>query len=140
MKGPSYIAAAAWPGLRVKVWRRRYNWALGRAKANGEEAQRLRGEVEQERVRLAGCGVAALGGTSPEQIVKQGDYGYSASYQSTLELRQKYDEARRQVEALCKELDDSAQCTQDERPCSEIGTCIKCWLEWALAQARKGAS
>lgn len=39
-------------------------------------------EVEQLRVQLAGCGVAALQNTesSKEQRAKRGDYGYSESY------------------------------------------------------------
>lgn len=49
------------------------------------------GEAEQLRAQLAGCGVAALGGTSPEHVAKPGDYGYSASYGYVLALRRKYD-------------------------------------------------
>jgi hypothetical protein len=41
------------------------------------------------RVQLAGCGVAACGGIKNPAI--QGDYGWSQSYQSTLELRQQYE-------------------------------------------------
>lgn len=49
------------------------------------------GGEEQLRVQLAGCLVAAEGGTSPAQVAKEGDYGWSASYQAVLDLRQKYD-------------------------------------------------
>ncbi len=57
-------------------------------------------EIDQLRVQLAGCGVAALGGTSDSQICKQGQYGWSASYQETLDLRLKYEALTAQVERL----------------------------------------
>ena len=47
-----------------------------------EQAERLEYEVEQLRVQLAGCGVAAMQNTgeSVKNRAKPGDYGYSASY------------------------------------------------------------
>ena len=56
----------------------------------------LLAQIEQLRCQLAGCGVAALGATGPELIVKQGDYGWSASYQDVLELRRRYEELLRE--------------------------------------------
>ena len=46
-------------------------------------------EVDQLRVQLAGCGVAALGWN--QNPAKVGDYGWSQSYQDVLELRRKYE-------------------------------------------------
>lgn len=61
-----------------------------------ERVKAAENDLEQLRVQLAGCGVAALGGTSEPVVAKKGDYGWSPAYQDTLDLRLKYD-------ALCKE-------------------------------------
>jgi len=53
-------------------------------------------EIEQLRVQLAGCSVAALGGT--KDIAKQGDYGWSPTYQDVLDLRLKYDKLNEEKE------------------------------------------
>ena len=53
------------------------------------EIKRLKQEVEQLTVQLAGCGVAALGGT--DDPAEKGAYGWSVAYQDILELRRKYD-------------------------------------------------
>ncbi len=46
-------------------------------------------EVEQLRVQLAGCSIAALGGT--KDPATQGQYGWSVAYQDVLELRRDRD-------------------------------------------------
>lgn len=55
-------------------------------------------ECEQLRVQLAGCGVAALGGTN--NPAKKGDYGWSQAYQDVLDLRLKYDDLQRKVDKI----------------------------------------
>ena len=52
-----------------------------------QENAKLKAELEQERVRLAGCGCEALGYAKD---CKKGDYGYSASLQDVRDLRLKY--------------------------------------------------
>ena len=49
----------------------------------------LKSHVEQLQVQLAGCGVAALGGTSEKAVV--GDFGWSPTYEEVLNLRNAYD-------------------------------------------------
>lgn len=55
----------------------------------------LRDEVEQLRVQLTGCGIAALGGKF--EYATEGSYGWSQAYQDVLELRQAYDRLKRQT-------------------------------------------
>jgi len=66
------------------------------------DVERLKKELEQERVRLAGCGVAALG--YGEELSKD-SYGFSASYQDVLNLRKKYES---EVERLKKGSPDTS--------------------------------
>lgn len=67
----------------------------GLAKAN----EKLHHDLEQLRVQLAGCGVAAKGGIAPRaDEAKPGDFGWSASYGDVLETRYAY-------EALLKAID-----------------------------------
>lgn len=54
------------------------------------ECAKARNEAEQLRVQLAGCSVAAMGGTT--NPAKRGDYGWSPAYQNVLDLRIKLDE------------------------------------------------
>ena len=54
-------------------------------------------ELEQERVRLASCLIAAEGGT--KDIVKQGDYGWSPAYQATLNLQAELERVRGELQS-----------------------------------------
>lgn len=51
-------------------------------------------EIAQLRVQLAGCSVAALGGTNKKQRAGVNDYGWSPAYQDVLNLRLKLDNIR----------------------------------------------
>lgn len=47
-------------------------------------------EIEQLRVQLAGCGVAALGYAKGKNDCKKGDYGWSQSFEDVKNLWNKY--------------------------------------------------
>lgn len=55
-----------------------------------EKYDKVCAEVERLQVQLAGCSVAALGGTR-KQLAKPGMYGWSAAYEDVLKLRLKYE-------------------------------------------------
>jgi hypothetical protein len=81
------------------------DWKRDRLIADKDAVIRERdGEIERLRVQLAGCGVAALGGTSPETICTQDQWGWSPAYQSTLELRIKHDALSKRVAELVEGL------------------------------------
>ena len=54
-----------------------------------KEIEELKEQLEQERVKLAGCGCEALGYAKD---CNKGDYGYSASFQDVRDLREKYEQ------------------------------------------------
>lgn len=59
--------------------------------------EEYRKEVDQLRVQLAGCGVAALG---CRPFAVKGEFGWSASYGDVVTLREKYEESQKEVERL----------------------------------------
>lgn len=77
-----------------------------------EGVERLKREVNQLQVQLAGCAVAAEGGTSPEHVAECGDYGWSASYQAVLDCRRELDQLRDTL----REVAEAVGCEPSEVP------------------------
>ena len=67
--------------------------------AQQTEIERLAKERNQLQVRLAVCAVATQGHIGPEQLAKQGDYGWSLAYQDVVDLLRKYEELVKKGEA-----------------------------------------
>lgn len=67
---------------------------LGELGDERKKSAKLAEDLEQARVQLAGCSVAALGGIGDDQVAKRGDFGWSASYGDVLSLRRKFEQAR----------------------------------------------
>jgi len=57
-------------------------------------------ETDQLRVQLAGCGVAALGGTSEPMRARRGQYGWSPSYGDVYNLRRRFDYLLERMQSL----------------------------------------
>lgn len=80
------------------------------------EVDRLKAELEQTRVQLAGCGVAALCNTRESMemhIVGHDAYGYSASYQSVLDVVGREINLREMNEALERQLAEAKKEAQN---------------------------
>lgn len=68
-------------------------------------------EIDRLRAQLAGCGVAALGGIREPLIIHKGDFGWSPSYQDTLDLRRKYDKQKTEIARMARVRDHLATLT-----------------------------
>ncbi len=77
--------------------------ALGIEERDAELA-RLRAELEQARVQLAGC-LCASEGTGDADKVKQGDYAWTPALQRTVELRAALASAERERDEARKQRD-----------------------------------
>lgn len=82
-----------------RLWKMRAEHTGDRLENGWQAHDELRDELERERVRLAGCGVAAFGYVNRGEI-KPGDYGWSASLGDVLDLRDRHDELRRLASRL----------------------------------------
>lgn len=72
-----------------------------------------RAEIQQLTVQLAGCSVAAFGGTADPVVAVQGQYGWSVAYQDVLECRRALDTARAEIARLTAERDQLRRLCQD---------------------------
>lgn len=82
------------------------------------EVEELRRDLEQTRVQLAGCGVAAMGGVKED--CKPGEYGYSASLSDVVNLYRKYEAAESRLaryEGVIKAVEDC--------PIEDLESCIE---------------
>lgn len=135
MKGPSYVAAAAWPELRVRVWKRR----VGRMN-DVIDKQRIReGALREEGIRLLTDVERLRGELATER--KYADHCRQKEQQTALNWKQacnERDEARRQVDALAQRIVniDCNHCYGKDE-CKSKERCVFGTKAWALAQARK---
>ena len=92
-------ATAALTAARQEIEDIKSEWAscCERERARWEAEKVLCAEIERYQVQLAACGVAALGGTTPDQVAARDAYGWSPAYQDVLDLRLKYDKAEREL-------------------------------------------
>lgn len=77
----------------IEAMHRAATGRFGEAPQRGvvEDVRDVADELERTRVQLAGCDVAAHGGTSKAVVAKRDAYGWSPTYQAVLDLRRKYD-------------------------------------------------
>jgi len=77
------------------------------------ELNATREELERERVRLAGCAVAAHGGVKPGEL-QPGDYGHSASLDDVLHLREKNEKFKKDIANVARVFSEDPASKSDE--------------------------
>ena len=97
------------------------------------DAAATNAEVDQLRVQLAGCSVAALGGIFDP--AKQSDYGWSPAYQDTLNLRLRFEAVRESHDRLLDALHDMVDMDRDDDPADRAAVYAK--ARAAIAAAPK---
>lgn len=73
--------------------------------AAAREREQLRGELEQARVQLAGCLIAAEGG--PTEEVNQGDWSWTLALETTRDLRRERDMLSKEFDGITSLLDEA---------------------------------
>ena len=92
------------------------------------EAAELRAQIEQLRVQLAGCGVAAQGWAKGENDCEEGGYGWSPAFEEVKKLRAKYEAQLKHAEWM-KQTNHQAHHEGPLEDCTR-GTCLP-WSEGA---------
>ena len=81
----------------------------------------LEDKIEQLRVQLAGCGVAALGYAKGKNDCKKGGYGWSQSFEDVKTLWAKYSAVLKQVDLADDTIDKlTARCKGYEVRLNEV--------------------
>jgi len=102
-----YILTALDAQIELDAWHEVFETTqLTHAQAHRDQARVISEEHEQQQVQLAGCSVAAFGGT--KDPAKQGDYGWSGAYQDVLDLRLKCDRYKAALERIGPALQQAA--------------------------------
>jgi len=86
------LAATAKPAVREEEFP-----ASERFKLLYQRLQRAEGDAERREVSLAGCSVAAMGGTKEDTICHRDQWAWHPAYQDVLDLRRKFEAAMRLI-------------------------------------------
>jgi hypothetical protein len=103
---PFEVVALCALAVIVGAWIERRRWKAREA-AQAPARAAIDASIDQLRVQLAGCGVAARGGLRAEQVLSRGAWGWSPSYQDVLEMRTEVEALRQAREQAIDAIDDS---------------------------------